>query len=1346
MKRINRLLLALVMFIALMPGFTVHAQAAYEDGQECWNCGHYHWDDYMCSECGACSGSCTGDWCALETHCHRCGGCLNGDQPCDECGLCKSCMDEMGHCSQCDMCWMDYGGDDSLCGNCGRCEFCSTICPDCGFCEDCANDGIDGMHCRSCGNCYQVTDQCEFIENNHCKDCCVPCDQCGECVAGDHLETCPYCGLCVECCEFNSMMDGCEDGSICVYDRSEWDMHVCDICMNFFQDENDLCDTCVAAGEFRCKECCESVSECSEYMCEHDEEYEEHFCIDCGACFHDVDICSTCEGASEFRCMDCCADLTESMGCDGSCGETWCSNETYFEQHLEEEHEDHPDFNDHDPFLSNRWSFDKTGHWRECRFCDEDENEELAIEHRGNKSAHTKDSNGICTVCGYNVGNNLYIDKQPRTARCKTSIYSSGYDEDPANGLLYMYNNKVTFSVIVKGGTGTYTYQWYRIYKDWAPTKLTDGLYGQFSGVNSPVLTVYVSTEACSQNEDIVYYCVVTDGEDTVITEKVFIKASHVYSNKYATNAEAKKPETAAYKAVKLQYRNNKGEIVTVEARASAGHRHQCLCEYDEDTLHFKSNTPVMHTFGEPKLLGFSAKAGATSYDKVYSRTCTSCGYETYYETHKHVYYTEDSDFERYNHGTFNVDEAKTDNKVHALICLVEGCGHIKTESHEWDWRHMGYGSDKEGGGIFYRDCLICEYRDSDYRPVDSEGKKVNWTTGNVLVTAKNAQVSRTLAEEGDNLILTINNNSVTQGKRCNGWNVEYALPDSEGYTQKHNITSFYTFKQNADGTWSTVIKLAGYDAGGILLFTPVMADCTKHSYVTEGYVAPVCMYEGFEGYCICKYCHTQDPTDTRSDEERIIPATGTNHTGSKKPLYEKEVISPTGKKMITWTTDKSESNGKRYNRVDGNCTTKGCEGDFLCSECEHIIPGKREYIHSDELDWVGEILPTCGRDGYQGNGHCKDCGKFIRKGYVIEMGKGHAGPIFYDYDHNEKDPTCTTAGKTGAQYCYTCMEKVAEGLPIAPLGHDWVVDEANCTENATAYKCNRVGCSAAKFVAVITKHSITVDGGVAYVGGKAVSKADEGEIVTLKILTVPEGKRFKEWEAVSGDVVIINAANPDGASFVMGSKDVKINAVFEDENVFDERNIIVTNGKATVGAGSIIDKAASGTVVTITADPAEAGKEFDKWEVIYGGVTVADVNSATTTFIMGDEDVKVRATYKDAAPEHTHSYGDWKSDAENHWKECDCSDKTELAAHTFEWKIDREATKTETGLRHEECSVCGFKRNENTVIDKLPSGDVPKTGDASHFFGWIVLLLISGGVVLGTAVYGKKRKESEAE
>ena len=1212
MKKTNRLLsllLAFAMVLALVPGALTPVYAAYEDGDECWNCGHYHWDEYM-HECGACSPSCTNDWCALETHCHRCGGCLNGDYPCDECGLCRDCMAEIGHCSQCDMCWMDYGGDDTLCGNCRRCEFCSTICEQCGLCEDCANDTEDGLHCPDCGSCYQVTEQCEFVENNHCKDCCVPCDQCGECIAGDHLEECPDCGLCVECCTFNSMMEGCASGEICV-SSTEWDEHTCEGCGRFFEDESELCDTCKDAGVVRCAECCEMNSECSEYMCEYDDEYEEHFCIDCGACFHDVDLCSTCAGANELRCEDCCQNLADSMGCDGSCGEHFCCNDTYFEQHLEVEHEDRPDPDDHEPLPRNRWSFDKTAHWRDCRFCDEDENETLAVAHRRDKAAHAYDGNGVCTVCGYSAGNKLYIARQPKDVRCKTSIYGSGYEEDPANGLLYIDNNKVTFSVSVKGGTGNYAYQWYRQYKDREPTKLTEGLYSSFSGVNTATLTVCVSSEACSVSEDFQYYCVITDGKTTVTTERAYIKASHVYSDRYAINTEttAEKP---LYPAVILRYKNlERGGITTVSAPASAGHRHQCLCEYDEDTLHFQHKNPDKHTFGPATLMGQSAKPGSTAADKVYSHTCTACGYKTYYETHRHVYYSDTSDFERYNRGSFQVDEDKTTNMAHALVCLVDGCGHIKMESHEWDWRHGGHGSDEDGGGMFYRNCRICEYPDYDYRPVDDKGNKVNWTTKNVLVTAKNAQPSRVLATEGDKLTLTINNNSETIGKRCTGWTVEYIDPSGRLY----DITSYYHIVWKDGGVWSTTVKLAGCKTGGYLIFTPTMVTCTGHEYVTEGYVAPVCMYDGFAGFSVCQYCHAPDPADTRSDEERVIPAVGTAHTGNLLKLYEKEVTSPKGKKTITRTTKRSESNGKRYNYVAGNCTTKGCEGDLFCSACERVVPGKREYIHSDELDWVGEILPTCGRDGYQGDGHCQNCGKFVRKGYVTEMGKGHAGPIFYDYDHNEVNPTCTTAGKTGVQYCYTCMETVAEGLPIPPLGHDWVKDEANGTATTIAYRCARAGCSATKFAAIITKHSITVDGGAAYVGGKAVKRADEGETVTLKV-TLSDGKRFKEWEVIRGDVVITNATDPDGATFIMGAQNVEINAVFEG---------------------------------------------------------------------------------------HSHTYDTaWTSDAAAHWHACGCGDKTDLAAHTFAWKIDKEATATETGLKHEECTVCGYERNGGTTVPPL--------------------------------------------
>ena len=77
------------------------------------------------------------------------------------------------------------------------------------------------------------------------------------------------------------------------------------------------------------------------------------------------------------------------------------------------------------------------------------------------------------------------------------------------------------------------------------------------------------------------------------------------------------------------------------------------------------------------------------------------------------------------------------------------------------------------------------------------------------------------------------------------------------------------------------------------------------------------------------------------------------------------------------------------------------------------------------------------------------------------------------------------------------------------------------------------------------------------------------------------------------------------------------------------EYNITVTDGKATVDAGSEISKAAQGTIVTLTANAAPSGKVFDKWEVVGGGITLADANSATTTFTMPASAVSVKATYK---------------------------------------------------------------------------------------------------------------------
>ena len=125
---------------------------------------------------------------------------------------------------------------------------------------------------------------------------------------------------------------------------------------------------------------------------------------------------------------------------------------------------------------------------------------------------------------------------------------------------------------------------------------------------------------------------------------------------------------------------------------------------------------------------------------------------------------------------------------------------------------------------------------------------------------------------------------------------------------------------------------------------------------------------------------------------------------------------------------------------------------------------------------------------------------------------------------------------------------------------------------------------------------------------------------------------------------------------------------------------------------------------------------------------------------------------------EHTHSYSsDWKYDADNHWHECSCGDKADKAVHDFKWVVDKEATATQKGSKHEECKVCGYKKaaveipatgfttkpTDPTQTNPNTGTESPKTGDNSNMILWIPLLFISGGAVIGITVYRKKKKEN---
>ena len=138
--------------------------------------------------------------------------------------------------------------------------------------------------------------------------------------------------------------------------------------------------------------------------------------------------------------------------------------------------------------------------------------------------------------------------------------------------------------------------------------------------------------------------------------------------------------------------------------------------------------------------------------------------------------------------------------------------------------------------------------------------------------------------------------------------------------------------------------------------------------------------------------------------------------------------------------------------------------------------------------------------------------------------------------------------------------------------------------------------------------------------------------------------------------------------------------------------------------------------------------------------------------------------TVKPYVGDHRHTYdgGSWYADAKSHWHQCtdkDCPDlyasTKDLASHTFVWKVDKAATTTETGLKHEECTVCGFERSEDTVIpvlsgsgttepgNKPGSGTAsPKTGDAGIvlYAGLSLLTLGGSGWIVGKKRRGEKK------
>ena len=391
-----------------------------------------------------------------------------------------------------------------------------------------------------------------------------------------------------------------------------------------------------------------------------------------------------------------------------------------------------------------------------------------------------------------------------------------------------------------------------------------------------------------------------------------------------------------------------------------------------------------------------------------------------------------------------------------------------------------------------------------------------------------------------------------------------------------------------------------------------------------------------------------------------------------------------------------------------------------------------------------------------------------VKEGKYVVKQTSHATIDGYDWENASHDPGTTVEsteqevfpGKmksvTVHNFYEIAVAKEITELPITVTGY------------ALGAKVGDIEASTDQMRVTINKLTIkkrNASGGWDNLASDATIQADTQYGVEIFV----NAKGEYTYAGLTGDKVTVNGKKASEFEKNPSTQPGVDMRVFHELEVLkvvkkvDHIEITTPPTKTTYTAGEDFDP--EGMVVTaVYKDDSTDVLTRDQYVIFYGEnlqkertyVRIQYKDGSGNSGIYVDQNI----TVKQYVGDHKHTYGDsWYSDANSHWHQCTAercpalSDSTkDLESHTFVWMVDQAATTTQTGLKHEECTVCGFKRNKDTVIPVL-SGHRPatkpdsgaentvtsaKTGDAGiALYAGLSLLALSGS---GWAV-GKKRR-----
>ena len=401
-----------------------------------------------------------------------------------------------------------------------------------------------------------------------------------------------------------------------------------------------------------------------------------------------------------------------------------------------------------------------------------------------------------------------------------------------------------------------------------------------------------------------------------------------------------------------------------------------------------------------------------------------------------------------------------------------------------------------------------------------------------------------------------------------------------------------------------------------------------------------------------------------------------------------------------------------------------------------------------------------------------------VEEGKYVVKQISHATIDGYDWENASHAPGTTVESTEQEVFPGKMKEVTVHNFYEIAVTNEITELPITVTGYALGAKVGDINASTDQMRVTINKITIkkrNASGGWDDLASDATIQANTQYAVEIFVNAKPE----YTYTGLTKDKVTVNGIKADAFETTWSgypfNKDYRvIHGLGQPEVVKKVKSIKITQkpDKTEYMAGDKFDP--KGMVVTaVYDDNSEAVLPVTGYTIFHGDKLTQGQTDVTIQYNDGSGSSNIKTyqniTVKQYVGDHKHTYGDsWYSDANSHWHQCtdtDCPDPLastkDSAPHTFVWKVDTAATKTQTGQKHEECTVCGHKRSENTVIPKLSGSGTatpgttipgttggtagaaksPKTGDAGiALYAGLSLLALSGsGWVVGKKRRGEK-------